>query len=202
MDAAARTFPAVAGVVDGDAVAIGIVLVPPRNCRGSLFSPVVNVFAGFGAQECFFAGVLGDAHGGPALLAELAGDETFVLVESDYAELTISLELMPLDGLAAPAQFEIVLVLLTVLIGGDGAFGPLFFGKLLLGAPLGQLVTVLVELVVDLAWVFFCGAAALAAEDEAGIRWVAAGVHSEKVSKSFESLGRYGSCFTGLEGRE
>ena len=90
-------------MVDGDAVAIGIVLVPPRNCRGSLFSPVVNAFASFGAQECFFAGVLGDAHGGPALLAELAGDETFVLVESDYTERSVPFELVSFDGLAAPA---------------------------------------------------------------------------------------------------
>ena len=58
VDAAARTFPAVAGVVDGDAVAIGIVFVPLRNCRSSLVSLVVDVFAGFGAQECFFAGFL------------------------------------------------------------------------------------------------------------------------------------------------
>ena len=99
------------------------------------------------------------------MLAELAGDKTFALVESDYAELAISLELVPLDGLAAPAQFEIVLVLLTVLIGGDGALGPLFFGKLLLGAPLGQLVAFLVELVVDLAGISAGGAAAFAAEN-------------------------------------
>ena len=128
------------------------------------------------------------------MLAELAGDKTFALVESDYAELAISLELVPLDGLAAPAQFEIVLVLLTVLIGGDGALGPLFFGKLLLGAPLGQLVAVFVEPVVDLAGVFSCRVAALAAEDKAWKLWLIARIHPEKVSKSFESFGGYGSC--------
>ena len=136
------------------------------------------------------------------MLAELACDESFVFVESDHAELAVPLELVSLDGLAAPALFEIVLVPLTLLVGGDGALSPLFFGKLLLGAPLGQLVAVLVELVVDLAGVFPCGAAALAAEDETWILWVAAGVHTENVSKSFESFGRDGACLTGLASRE
>ena len=49
MDTAARTFPAVAGVVNGEAVAVGVVLVPLRNCRSSLFSSVVDVLAGASA---------------------------------------------------------------------------------------------------------------------------------------------------------
>ena len=130
----------------------------------------------------------------PALLAELACDESFVFVESDHAELAVPLELVSLDGLAAPALFEVVLVLLAVLVCGDRAFCPLFPWKLLLGAPLGQLVAVFVEPVVDLAGVLSCRVAALAAEDKAWKLWLIARIHPEKVSKSFESFGGYGSC--------
>ena len=128
------------------------------------------------------------------MFAEYAGYQSFVVVESDYSELAVPLELVSLDGLAAPALFEIVLVPLTLLVGGDGALSPLFFGKLLLGAPLGQLVAVFVEPVVDLAGVLSCRVAALAAEDKAWKLWLIARIHPEKVSKSFESFGGYGSC--------
>ena len=103
MDTAARTFPAVAGVVNGEAVAVGVVLVPLCNCHCSLLSPVVNVRAGADAHECFLAWILGNADSGPALLAELACDESFVLVESDYTERSVPFELVSFDGLAAPA---------------------------------------------------------------------------------------------------
>ena len=99
-------------------------------------------------------------------------------------------------------MLQVVLMFLAVLVGSNRGLGPLFAGKLLLCTPLGQLVAVLVELVVDLAGVFPCGAAALAAEDETWILWVAAGVHTENVSKSFESFGRDGACLTGLASRE
>ena len=60
------------------------------------------------------------------MLAELAGDETFVLVKSDYAELAIPLELVSLDGRGAPARAEVIEVFLAVLIQQDGLFSPLF----------------------------------------------------------------------------
>ena len=108
MDAAACAFPAVARVVDGEAVAVGVVLVPLRNCHCSLFSPVVNVRAGADAHECFLAWILGNADSGPALLAELACDESFVFVESDNAEFSVPLELVSFDRLGAPSLSEIV----------------------------------------------------------------------------------------------
>ena len=49
MNAAARTCPAVAGVVDGEAVAVRVALVPLGEGLGRLFSPVVNVGAGASA---------------------------------------------------------------------------------------------------------------------------------------------------------
>ena len=154
VDVAARAFPASTGMVDGDAVAVGVLRVPSREGVGRLFRPVVDVGAGAGADECFLAWVFGDIYCGPTLLAELAGDKSFVFAETGDTELAIPFELVPFDRLGAPTLLQVVLMLLAILIERDRLFSPLFSRKLLLCAPFGQLVATFVKLIVDLAWVF------------------------------------------------
>ena len=69
VDAAARALPTVARVVDGEAVAVGVVSIPLFNFFGGLVGPVVDGFAGFRTKQRFLAWVLGDVNGGPTLFA-------------------------------------------------------------------------------------------------------------------------------------
>ena len=156
MDTAGLTAPAVSLLVDVQAVAARIVLGPLREGFSRTVGPVINGFACANAGEGLSAWVLSYSGGGPALLTLCAGDESFVLAEAGDSELGVPGELVTFDGLGAPSFSKLVEVFAAVLVRRDGLLSPLLPREVELCAPLGHLVLLLGELIVDLAWVGAC----------------------------------------------
>ena len=125
---------------------------------GSLspFGPVIDRLWGSFAGYFFFAGVLGDAVGGPAPVAASAGDQALLVGEAVDAEFLVPGECVSLDGFGAPAVAELIVVRFAVLVEANGRLGPLIAGKAVLFAPLGHLVGLRAELVIDLARIVAC----------------------------------------------
>ena len=153
---------------------------------GSLspFGPVVDGLWGSFAGYLFFAGVLGDAVGGPAPVAASAGDQAFFVGEAVDTELLVPGEGVSFDGFIAPSLLKLVRVVLAVLVQAYRLLRPVVLRKLALFAPPGELVGLRSELVVDLAGVVAYRASAFAAVDKAWGLAVVEGHHAEKVTEA------------------